>query len=116
MTAGSETLRAIGEPGVWDGLERAGARLEAGLASRGPGVRVARAGTRFGLFFSDVPIRDWDTAKADTDRFAAFHAAMLGRGIYLAPSQFEAGFISTVHGDAEIDATIEAAREARSGV
>ena len=113
MTAGIETLRAIVEPGVWGGLERAGARLEAGLAALGDGVQVARAGTMFGLFFSDVPVTSWDDAKqADTTRFAAFHAAMLERGIYLAPSQFEAGFLSTAHGDAEIDATIEAAADA----
>lgn len=117
MTAGIETLRAIAEPGVWDALERSGARLEAGLRALGADVQVSRAGTMFGMFFSDAPVRDWDTAKrADTHRFAALHAALLERGVYLAPSQFEAGFISTVHGDAEIDATIEAAREALSGV
>ena len=67
MTAGIETLRAIAEPGVWDGLERSGARLEAGLRSLGDGVQVARAGTMFGLFFSDVPVTSWDTAeRADT--------------------------------------------------
>ena len=115
MTAGIETLRALAEPGVWDGLERAGARLEAGLRSLGDGVQVARAGTMFGMFFSDVPVTSWDTAKAaDTARFAAFHAAMLDRGVYLAPSQFEAGFLSTEHGDSEIDATLDAAREALS--
>jgi glutamate-1-semialdehyde 2,1-aminomutase len=115
MTAGIETLRAIAEPGVWDGLERAGARLEGGLREVGDGVQVARVGTMFGLFFADVPVRDWDMARrADTSRFAMFHAAMLERGIYLAPSQFEAGFISTVHSDVEIDATIEAAQAALS--
>jgi glutamate-1-semialdehyde 2,1-aminomutase len=110
MTAGIETLRAIAEPGVWDGLERAGARLEAGLSSLGDAVRVARSGTMFGMFFSDAPVTRWDDAKqADTTRFAAFHQAMLESGVYLAPSQFEAGFISTMHGDVEIDATLEAA-------
>jgi glutamate-1-semialdehyde 2,1-aminomutase len=117
MTAGIETLRALAEPGVWDGLERAGGRLEAGLSSLDAGVQIGRLGSMFGLFFSDVPVRDWDTAKqADTARFAAFHAAMLERGVYLAPSQFEAGFLSTAHGDAEIDATIEAARDALAGL
>ena len=117
MTAGIETLRVLAEPGVWDGLERAGERLEAGLRSLGDGVQVARAGTMFGVFFSDVPVTSWDTAKAaDTARFADFHAAMLDRGVYLAPSQFEAGFVSTEHGDAEIDLTIEAARDALASV
>ena len=115
MTAGIETLRVLSEPGVWGLLERAGARLEAGLASLGDGIQFARAGSMFGLFFSDVPVTSWDTARgADTKRFASFHAAMLERGVYLAPSQFEAGFVSTVHGDTEIDATIEAARAALS--
>ena len=115
MTAGIETLRALAEAGVWDGLERAGARLEAGLRTLGDAIQVARVGTMFGMFFSYVPVTSWDTAKtADTARFAAFHAAMLERGVYLAPSQFEAGFLSTAHGNAEIDATIEAARDALS--
>ena len=117
MTAGVETLRALAEPGVWDELERTGERLEEGLASLGSDVQVGRAGSMFGLFFSDAPVRDWDTASlADTQRFAAFHAAMLERGVYLAPSQFEAGFISTAHGHAEIDATVEAAHAALSRV
>jgi glutamate-1-semialdehyde 2,1-aminomutase len=113
MTAGIETLRVIAEPGVWDGLERAGARLEAGLSSLGAGIQVARAGTMFGMFFSDVPVTSWDEArKADTERFSAFHRALLERGVYLAPSQFEAGFLSSAHGDEEIDATVFAAQEA----
>ena len=113
MTAGIETLRAIAEAGVWDGLDRAGARLEAGLATLGDGVQVARAGTMFGLFFSDVPVTSWDTAKrADTPRFAAFHRAMLERGVYLPPSQFEAWFLSTEHGEAQLAATVAAAQEA----
>ena len=115
MTAGIETLRALVEPGVWDELERVGARLEAGLAQLGDDIQVARVGTMFGMFFSDRPVTSWETAEqADTGRFASFHRAMLERGVYLAPSQFEAGFLSTAHGDAEIDATLEAARAAMS--
>jgi glutamate-1-semialdehyde 2,1-aminomutase len=113
MTVGAETLRAISEPGVWDGLERACRRLVDGLAGLGAPVRLARAGTMFGLFFTDEPVTGWDTARvADTARFAAFHGAMLDRGVYLAPSQFEAGFVSTAHGDTEVDLTVEAARDA----
>jgi glutamate-1-semialdehyde 2,1-aminomutase len=113
MTAGIETLRVLAEPGVWDGLERASARLVDGLAAIGAPVQLARAGSMFGLFFADGPVTSWDSAKlADTDRFARFYRALLGRGVYLAPSQFEAGFVSTVHGDAEIDATLAAARDA----
>jgi glutamate-1-semialdehyde 2,1-aminomutase len=117
MVAGSETLRTVAEPGVWDELERVGTRLEAGLRSLGDAVQAARVGTMFGLFFSDVPVTSWRTAKsADTERFAAFHRAMLDAGIYLAPSQFEAGFLSTVHGDAEVEATIAAAEAAIAGI
>jgi glutamate-1-semialdehyde 2,1-aminomutase len=69
----------------------------------------------FGLFFSDRPVTSWETARnADTIRFAAFHGAMLERGVYLAPSQFEAGFLSTAHGDTEVEATVAAARDALS--
>jgi glutamate-1-semialdehyde 2,1-aminomutase len=111
MTAGIETLRALAEPGVWEELERVAGRLEDGLRSLG-GVQVARAGSMFGLFFVDEPVTSWDSARtADTRRFGAFHREMLDRGIYLAPSQFEAGFLSTVHGDTEIDATVAAATE-----
>jgi glutamate-1-semialdehyde 2,1-aminomutase len=113
MTAGIETLRAIAEPGVWAGLDRAADRLVTGLDRLGAPVRLARVGTMFGLFFTEAPVTSWDEARlADTERFAAFHRGMLERGVYLAPSQFEAGFVSTAHGDAEIDATIEAARDA----
>jgi glutamate-1-semialdehyde 2,1-aminomutase len=110
MTAGIETLGALAEAGVWESLERATTRLADGLASLGSSVRVSSVGSMFGLFFTDRPVRSWDDARtADTERFAAFHRAMLERGVYLAPSQFEAGFVSTAHGDDEIDATVGAA-------
>jgi glutamate-1-semialdehyde 2,1-aminomutase len=113
MTAGVETLRAIAEPGAWDGLERAAESLVTGLHDLDAPVQLARVGSMFGLFFTEEPVMSWDGAKrADTERFAAFHRAMLERDVYLAPSQFEAGFVSTAHGDVEIDATIDAARHA----
>jgi glutamate-1-semialdehyde 2,1-aminomutase len=114
MTAGIQTLRALAEPGVWDGLERAGERLVSGLTTTiDASVQVTRVGTMFGLFFTDAPVYDWEDARrADTARFATFHRGMLERGVYLAPSQFEAAFVSTAHGDHEIDETIAAAREA----
>jgi glutamate-1-semialdehyde 2,1-aminomutase len=112
MTAGIETLRELREPGVWEGLERAGERLLSGLAGLEAPVQLVRAGTMFGLFFADRPVTSWEEARqADTERFARFHRALLERGVYLAPSQFEAGFLSTAHGDAEIDLTVEAARD-----
>jgi glutamate-1-semialdehyde 2,1-aminomutase len=117
MTAGIETLRALGEPGVWEGLERAGARLLSGLDALSGPVQLGRVGTMFGLFFTDMPVTTWEDARrADTELFARFHAAMLDRGVYLAPSQFEAGFISTAHDDLAIDATIAAARSALEAV
>jgi glutamate-1-semialdehyde 2,1-aminomutase len=118
MTAGIETLRALAEPGVWDGIVRAAVRLFEGIgdaaAESGVAAQPTQAGTMFGFYFTESPIRSWIDAKlhADTERYAAFHRAMLNRGIYLPPSQFEAWFLSSAHGDAEIDATVEAAREA----
>ncbi|HXG75806.1 MAG TPA: glutamate-1-semialdehyde 2,1-aminomutase [Gaiellaceae bacterium] len=117
MTAGIETLRVLREPGTWERLEEAGARLEAGLreatAAAPVAVQVARVGTMFGLFFAERPVTSWEEARqADTGRFARFHAALLERGVYLAPSQFEAAFLSTAHGEAELEATLAAVREA----
>ncbi len=117
MTAGIETLRELGEPGVWDRIVRAGERLRVGLGDAATAAGVAaqptQVGTMFGLFFAATPIRSWEDAKlADTGRFATFHRALLDRGVYLAPSQFEAWFLATAHGDDEIAATIAAASEA----
>ncbi len=117
MTAGVETLKLLGQPGLWEGLERRGARLVAGLrdAARQAGIalQAARVGTMFSIFFTSVVPRDWATVNtSDTRLFAAFHRAMLTRGVYLAPSQFEAGFISTAHDEAVIEATLEAGRQA----
>jgi glutamate-1-semialdehyde 2,1-aminomutase len=113
MTAGIETLRALAEPGVWSAVEGTAASLVAGLAALEAPVQLAHVGTMFGLFFTEGPVTTWEKAKlADTARFAAFHGGMLDRGVYLAPSQFEAGFVSTAHGEGEIEATLAAAREA----
>jgi glutamate-1-semialdehyde 2,1-aminomutase len=118
MAAGIATLRELAEPGVWDGISRAGQRLFEGLGTAAADAGVAgqptHAGTMLGFFFTETPIRSWEEAKehADTERFAAFHRAMLERGVYLPPSQFEAWFLSSAHGDAEIEMTIAAAREA----
>jgi glutamate-1-semialdehyde 2,1-aminomutase len=121
MTAGIETLRAISEPGAWDGIAAGGERLFAGLrdAAADAGVvgQPTRVGTMLGFSFTSTPIRSWDDAKgADTERFARFHRGMLERGVYLPPSQFEAWFLSAAHDTGVIDATIEAAREAFAGL
>jgi glutamate-1-semialdehyde 2,1-aminomutase len=117
MTAGIETLTIIQEPGVWQGMEARGAQLLAGLseaaASAGIPIQAGRVGTMFGFFFAEDPVTDWNSAsKSDTDRFGTYFQAMLQRGIYIAPSQFEVGFMSAVHGTEEIEATIAAAAEA----
>ncbi|MFN8186584.1 MAG: glutamate-1-semialdehyde 2,1-aminomutase [Gaiellales bacterium] len=107
-------LRRLRDPAVYDGLERDGARLEAGLreAAGDAPVTLQRVGSMATLFFREGPVRTFDEAAAsDTDRYAAFFRHLLGRGVYLAPSQFEAMFLSTAHGAAEIERTVEAAAE-----
>jgi glutamate-1-semialdehyde 2,1-aminomutase len=117
MAAGCETLRVVSEAGVWDGIAAMGERLVSGLADAardaGVPVQTAQTGTMLGLFFTDAPVRSWDDAsRVDTERFARFHRELRERGVYLPPSQFETWFLSTAHGEEEIDATIAAAREA----
>jgi glutamate-1-semialdehyde 2,1-aminomutase len=117
MAAGIATLRALAEDGAWETAARAAERLAEGIgaaaAEAGVTGRPTSVGTMAGFFFADGPIRGWDDAKlADTSRFAAFHSAMLERGVYLPPSQFEAWFLSSAHGDAESDATVSAAADA----
>jgi len=104
--AGLAMLRRLGDPAVYDELERRGARLERGLAPYG---RVQRVGAMATLFMSNEPVRNFDDAqRADTDRYGALFRSLLERGIYVAPSQFEAMFVSLAHGDEEIDRTIQA--------
>jgi glutamate-1-semialdehyde 2,1-aminomutase len=94
---------------VYDALERRGARLEEGLAPHG---RVQRVGAMATLFMTDEPVRDFDDARrCDVERYAALFRHLLARRIYVAPSQFEAMFLSLAHGDEEIDRTIEAVAE-----
>jgi len=117
MRAGIETLAILDEPGSYDRLESASAQLERGLreaaADAGATTRINRVGSMMTAFFTGGEVTDYKTAAAsDTKTYAAYFHAMLDRGVYLAPSQFEAAFVSLVHGDVEIRATIEAAREA----
>jgi glutamate-1-semialdehyde 2,1-aminomutase len=107
--AGLAVLRRLRDDDVYDELERRGARLEAGLASHG---RVQRVGAMATLFMADGPVRNFDDAeRADTDRYGALFRHLLARGIYVAPSQFEAMFVSLAHGADEIDRTIQAVAE-----
>jgi len=104
--AGLAMLRRLGDPAVYEELERRGARLERGLAPHG---RVQRVGAMATLFMTDEPVRNFDDAqRSDTDRYGALFRHLLERGIYIAPSQFEAMFVSLAHGDEESDRTIQA--------
>ena len=104
--AGLAVLRRLRDPRVYEELERRGARLEAGLAPYG---HLQRVGAMATLFMLDQPVRNFDEAqRADTERYASLFRHLLGRGIYIAPSQFEGMFVSLAHGDEEIDRTIEA--------
>jgi glutamate-1-semialdehyde 2,1-aminomutase len=116
MVAGIETLKGIQDTAVWERFDELGARLDAGIkaAAEAQGVPIfqTRVGSMQGLFFTDVPVVDYDSAKtSDTKQFGRFFHAMLAAGIYLAPSQFEAGFLSTMHTEEQIDATIAAAEK-----
>jgi glutamate-1-semialdehyde 2,1-aminomutase len=107
--AGLAVLRRLRDPAVYEELERRGARLEAGLAPFG---RVQRVGAMATLFMTDGPVRTFEDAqRADTDAYGALFRHLLEREVYVAPSQFEALFLSLAHGDAEIDRTIEAVGE-----
>ncbi len=114
MSAGIATLNLLKAPGTWQKLEKAAAALETGIASAAKKacvpVRQTRVGTMFTTFFSETEPKDWSTVKiADKVRFGKFFQKMLENGVYLAPSQFEAGFLSTVHDEAVIAHTVEAA-------
>jgi len=116
VRAGLETLKILSQPGVYERLETAGARLAMGLngamASSGQRGCVNRCGSLLTLFLGTERVTNGEEARgADTAAFAKFFHAMIERGIYLPPSQFEAMFISLAHSDSEIDATIAAARE-----
>jgi glutamate-1-semialdehyde 2,1-aminomutase len=107
--AGLSVLRRLRDPAVYDQLEDTGARLEAGLQPFG---RVQRVGAMLTLFMRDEPVRNFDDAQAcDTERFGELFRHLLARGVYVAPSQFEAWFVSTAHGEREVERTVEAVGE-----
>ncbi|MEZ4522603.1 MAG: glutamate-1-semialdehyde 2,1-aminomutase [Thermomicrobiales bacterium] len=121
MAAGIQTLRLLDEPGVYEALETSAAYLTDGLsraaAESGIDVQLQRVGSMMTMFFSDQPATDYASARsADTGRYARYFHGMLDRGVHLAPSQFECGFISTAHTEADLDATIEAAAGALSSL
>ncbi|MBI5015800.1 MAG: glutamate-1-semialdehyde 2,1-aminomutase [Deltaproteobacteria bacterium] len=114
MSAGLAMLRALRRPGVYEALEEKSERLGSGLAEitarRGVAACHNRVGSMFTTFFQEGPVTDYASAlKSDTARFGRFFSGMLDRGVNLAPSQFEAGFMSLAHTDEDIDRTLEAA-------
>jgi glutamate-1-semialdehyde 2,1-aminomutase len=117
MTAGRVTLDALDAPGVYERLDALGGRLHEGLvrAARKAGVTVTvnRVGSLLTAFFCAGPVTDWPSAKrSDTARFGRFFHAMLDRGVYLPPAQFEALFLSLAHTEEDVDRTVVAAAEA----
>ena len=116
MTAGIETVKELARPGVYKAIERKSAMLEDGLkdAAKRAGVetRFYRAGSMFCTYFTGSEVTDYASAKkADARKFSRFFSEMLERGVNLAPSQFEAGFMSLSHSDRDINATVAAAYE-----
>lgn len=122
MTAGLKTLELISVPGFFETLSAKVETLVAGMtdaaASAGIPLTENHLGGMFGLFFTDRPrVTDFAGSTAcDQDRFRAFFHAMLELGVYLAPSAFEAGFVSSAHGDDDISATLDAARGAFAAI
>lgn len=115
--AGLATLELLRATSVYETLEATGAALEAGLrqaaARAGVAVTVQRVGAMWTVFFTDRPVKNWsDAARCDTRAFARWHRAMLHRGVYLPPSQFESAFHSLAHDASAVEATIQAAYEA----
>ena len=116
MTAGIKTLELLQKPGTYEQLDRITKKLANGLISlareAGHEVVGGQISAMFGLFFTGQSVHNYDDAKkSDLQKFARFHRGMLERGIYLAPSQFEAGFTSLAHTDADIEQTLATAKE-----
>ena len=114
MAAGIATLRCLKKPEYYETLERKSALLAEGLKNTadnaGIPVTTNRVGSMLGLFFTDQPVTNFAEAQtSDVDRFAKYYRAMLEEGIYLAPSQYEAGFVSSAHSEEDIDLTLRAA-------
>ena len=115
MAAGLSTLRAAGESRFYERLEELGRRWKEGMEAASEGsvpVTINQAGSMVSIFFAGEPVTDFSSAaRADAEAFKDFFWHMLRRGIYLAPSPYEAGFISAVHSEDDLDNTFEAARE-----
>lgn len=116
MTAGIKTLELLNQPGTYEQLETITKKLADGMLEiaheTGHAATGNQIGAMFGLFFTDRQVYNYEDAKtSDLRKFSQFHRGMLEHGVYLAPSQFEAGFTSLAHTEVDIDATLAAARE-----
>jgi len=116
MAAGIATLKELQKPGFYEALDETSAHLADGLVQTAAyasiPVQVDRVGSMLGMYFTDQPVHDFEDAKtSDLDRFTTYYKGMLARGIYLAPSQFEAAFVSAAHSAADIEATVNVAAE-----
>lgn len=121
MTAGIKTLELLQKPGTYEYLERITQKLADGLLQIAQQTGHAACGghisAMFGLFFTSGPVHNYEDAKkSDTAKFGRFHRGMLERGIYLAPSQFEAGFTSLAHTEEDIEQTLAVAKEVLSSL
>ena len=117
MAAGNVMLDLLAKDGVYESLEEKSAKLCQGLQqnveSLGIDAQFTRIGSMFSMFFTSEEIVDFKTVKScDTEFFKRYFNGLLEEGVYIAPSQFEAGFMSAVHTDEEINLTIEASRKA----
>ncbi len=121
MTAGIKTLELLQKPGTYEYLDRITQKLSNGLLQVAKETGHAACGGQirgmFGLFFTSGPVHSYEDAKkSDTAKFGRFHRGMLERGVYLAPSQFEAGFTSLAHTEEDIERTLQASREVMSSL
>jgi len=121
MTAGIQTLELLKKPGTYEQLDKITSKLATGMlqVAKDAGHEVVgnQISAMFGMFFTDKSVHNYDDAKtSDLEKFGRFHRGMLEQGIYLAPSQFEAGFTSLAHTEADIDATLEAAKNVLASI
>lgn len=121
MTAGIKTLELLKKPGTYDQLDsitkKLANRMRKIAQEAGHHVVGGQISAMFGMFFTDTPVHNYDDAKkSDLQKFSRFHRGMLERGIYLAPSQFEAGFTSLAHTEEDIEQTLAAAKEVLSSI
>ena len=121
MTAGIKTLELLKQPGSYEKLAATTETLINGIkdAAKDAGLPITggSVSAMFGFFLCEGPVRNFEEAKAtDSERFGKLHRAMLERGVYLAPSAFEAGFTSLAHSEADIENTLKAFRESFAAI